>query len=424
MWTVNYSYYTVMKEVIKETSDKIENRITLSHFSKDVNISLSKSLYPFDIYVYSYIHDEKKLLYNSSDKYLVSNKKSFIDGFHVVSLPYMQGQQYLEYSKSLQIGKHKYHIVILKNMQTYTDIQMNIFLWVLLLVGFIYIMIFVWEYKYCRKLISPIYRMIEMTSSLSRNCNNFRLELPTVKDEFYTLTESINTVLERLDNTLMQTKRFNAKVSHELRTPLTILRVEMEMSLYRQRSVEEYKELVHSSLEEVDNIQAIIDNMLLLSKLDFNTLNIKKMYVRLDKIVEEVITSSYIQANTKKIEIVNELDQVNYLMEETLMKQSIKNIVNNAIKYSPVGSSIIVKLRKDKSNIFLSIKDEGYGISSEDLEHIFEVHYRSDAKELDAISGEGLGLSIVSHCLQIHQATMDVKSTVGEGSTFTIKFKY
>lgn len=424
VWSLKYSYYKAMEHTLVDIGNKIERKLTLSHFTNIEKTFLNKYDVPFFINIFEYIDGQYQLIFKSTDINILSKQKSFLEGFHIEELNLMhKHENYAEYDKTFEVlHRYKYHIVVLTSLYSFSDTQKTFFFLIFLFGTIIYILALILGYKYIVRLMSPVNNMIHITSAISKDSTNKRLVLPKIKDEFYTLSQSINTMLERLDNTLMKTKHFNAKVSHELRTPLTIIRGEIEVALYKERTVKEYQDLLYSTLEEIDTIQAIIDNMLLLTKLDFKNLHIKKLHTRLDKVVEEAILSCRMQYEAKDIEVKSSLMDVSYFMEETLLKQSIKNLVNNAIKYSPVQSKIDIILKKEGDEIVLEIHDEGYGISEKDLKHIFKPYYRSGNKELKEISGDGLGLAIVHHTLLIHDAKMEVESTLGKGTVFTIRF--
>jgi signal transduction histidine kinase len=111
-------------------------------------------------------------------------------------------------------------------------------------------------------------------------------------------------------------------------------------------------------------------------------------------------------------------------MEEILIKQSIKNLINNAIKYSPRNTTININLYRESEHMIIEVYDEGYGIPKEDIENLFKPYFRSSISELEEISGEGLGLAIVYNTLQLHHAEVTVKSEINHGTQFKLLFKY
>jgi len=423
MWSLKFSYYQAMEHTLENVIDKVEKKITSAYFSGNKHIELKKTDSPFIIQVYEYINGQYKLMVESNYNKILPPTLEVHEGFHVEVLKNLDKQQYYaEYDKTFEVYKHKYHILVITSLYTFLDTQKEFFMWILLLGTILYTTALFLGYRYINKMIKPIHKMINTTSSISSNNFKKRLPLPKIKDEFYTLSQTINAMLERLDKTLMSTKRFNAKVSHELKTPLTIMRGEIEVALFRERSSIEYKELLYSTLEEIDTLQAITENMLLLTKIDFQTLHIKKLNVRFDKLIEEAISSCHMQFEAKSIKINSSLEHISYLMEEILIKQSIKNLINNAIKYSPSDTSIKIILKKEGEKIRFEIHDEGFGISDKDMKHLFEPSFRSDNRALELISGDGLGLTIVYHTMLLHNAKLTVKSTLGAGSTFIILF--
>jgi len=422
LWSLKYSYYQAMEHILEDVTNKIEKKIINTYLSGKDKIELSQISSPFIIQVYEYIDNEYKLIVESNNNILPSTL-DFHEGFHVEILAVEKKKQYYaEYDKTFEVYKHKCHVLVITSLYTFLDTQKEFFIIMLFLGGILYIFSLLLGYRYIKKLISPVYKMIETTSSIASNNFKDRLILPTVKDEFYTLSKTINSMLERLDSTLMNTKHFNAKVSHELKTPLTIIRGEIEVGLLKERSKGEYQELLYSTLEEVDILQDITENMLLLAKIDSKSLRIQKLNVRFDRLIEEIILSFRRQLESKSIRIETNLETINYFMEEISMKQSIKNLLNNAIKYSSSGSLIKVCLKQEYEKIKFEIHDEGIGISEKDIKYLFEPYFRSTNSTVEHISGEGLGLAIVYHTMLLHKAKITVQSTLEKGSTFIIYF--
>lgn len=421
IWGLKFSYNKAIEHSLSNIANSIESKIITAYFFKNTEIKLTKDNSPFKVKVFESIDGKHKLIMSSTDDNIKLNSNYLTEGFHVKLLD--TKQYYALYNKTFKVHKHTYHIVVSVEFDSYFATEKLYFFWAAIVTGFLYLILLYGGYIYVRYLIAPIRRMIEELSSSDEGSGVKLLSLPKGKGEFYTLSTNINSLLKKFDTELTNTKRFNATLSHELRTPLTIIRGEIEVALHRDRSIKEYKELLFSALEEVDALQNITDNMLLLTKINLKTSKIKKLYVRLDKVIEEAIASLKIEYEVKSIQVHTSLESITYFMEEVLMQQSIRNLLSNAIKYSPNNTHINIVLRTDEKYIIFEIQDEGYGISNEDMSKIFEPHFRAKNKVLENIAGEGLGLTIVQHTLQLHDATLSVDSTLGKGSNFIIEFK-
>ena len=425
MWNIHSNFSEHVESSLKKVSEKLEHKIKKSYYlgQKEVTFYDIDSL--FNIQVYKAIDNELHALWRINHADFIPHNKNFLKGLNFKLLDIKNDTAYHAiYHNIFEVYRHHYYIYITVDVSHHHNEAKNLFMWLLLLGGSMYLLALYFGYKIIQKEISTIPHMIEGITGIVGYSLKERLVLPETKDELYLLSESINEMLERIEISLGQTKRFNAKVSHELRTPLTIIRGEVEVGLFKDRPIHEYKALLMSVLEEVDTLQSITDNMLLISKLDFDTIEVKKLNVHFDTLIESVISSCYIQAKVKDIKIIATLESIIYPMEETLIRQSIKNLILNAIKYSPKYTVINIVLKKEDTMIVVEVNDQGYGINKEDSKRLYEPYFRSNNVMLTDIKGEGLGLSIVSHAMSIHDAEITVKSVVGKGSSFKILFKY
>lgn len=219
--------------------------------------------------------------------------------------------------------------------------------------------------------------------------------------------------------------RFIADASHELRTPLTAMKTEIEVALRdRDLTIKESKLLHKSTLEEVERLESLTNGLLKLARVDNNgeKKSVKKCSV--DKLVEEVVNKMSLLSDKKRILLNAELTPGFVNCERESIKELITILVDNAIKYSPEGSTINVStaLRKKSNSFILKIKDEGIGIKASDLPHIFERFYRADlSRSQQNVYGYGLGLSIAKKIVETHEGKITVDSKPGIGTTFTIR---
>lgn len=271
--------------------------------------------------------------------------------------------------------------------------------------------------------IIPIQEMTNTISGITRNNLKERVSLPPNQDEIYTLSSSFNALIERIEKAIDREKQFTSDASHELRTPLASLRGTLEVLIRKQRTPQEYEEKIAHSLEEIDRMTAILEQLLLLARLESSSQENQTQRVPLTTLVDETISHHKTQISTKNlhVEVENKLED-QALVPYFYGKIILDNVLNNAVKYAYENSKIGIQLRSENGKVRCTVSDHGVGIKSEDLEKIYDHFYRSDALNHKHISGNGLGLAIVKKCADAIQAEVQVESTLGNGTTFTLFF--
>lgn len=227
--------------------------------------------------------------------------------------------------------------------------------------------------------------------------------------------------LRPLEKTMEAQVRFTADASHELRTPLTAMQTEIEVSLRDNNlSVAEARELLGSNLEEVMKLQALSNSLLTLANQDKEHFEPKRLSTQ--TVLKAAIARTAKVAGLKKIKIENQADDTQVVGSEDGLAQLFAILLDNAIKYSPAGSSITLTSVTKGDNAFISVIDMGHGIKAEDMPRIFDRLYRADqSRTKQKVDGYGLGLSITKKIVELHKGAIDVTSKVGHGSTFTVR---
>ncbi|MGB9771241.1 MAG: sensor histidine kinase [Candidatus Kapaibacteriota bacterium] len=246
-------------------------------------------------------------------------------------------------------------------------------------------------------------------------------EIPT-NDEVGHLTRTLNNMIERLEESFRQIKKFAADASHELRTPLTILQGELEIALHSKKTPEEYEEILVSALEEVSRLSNVVESILELSKAETGQISISLKMENLSKIVEEVAEDISIIAEQKQISIEKQIEPNLFIpIDAPRIHQALLNLLDNATKYTPEGGKIRLSLELDTEYAKLIVEDNGIGIPKEDLNNIFDRMYRAVKSEKAGVKGYGIGLSIVKWIVEAHNGTIQVESEVNKFTRFTIK---
>lgn len=238
-------------------------------------------------------------------------------------------------------------------------------------------------------------------------------------DEVGQLITAFNQTLGRLEGVFNTQRRFIADVGHELRTPLTVIKGNVYL-MRRMNCLDE--EAMESIDSEVERLTRMVGDLLLLAQAESGRLPLDRRMVELDTLVLEAMQQMRVLTRERLTLRLGDIDQVLVCGDLDRLKQVLVNLIGNAIKYTPQGGTVTVGLGKDGERARLSITDNGPGIPAEDLPHIFERFYRGEksrTREKDG-KGFGLGLSIAYWIIRNHNGTIDVNSTVGQGTTFTV----
>lgn len=241
-------------------------------------------------------------------------------------------------------------------------------------------------------------------------------------DEIGRLVSTFNEMIGRLESSFLQIKRFTADASHELKTPLTVLKGEIEVGLKRQRRPEEYRRVLASCLEEVDRMSRIVDDLLTLARADMGALQLQKERVDLGEVAEDVWRSLGRMAEEKGLRFTFQRDgEVAVWGDKDRLRQLLVNLVDNALKYTPPGGEVRLRVERDDTLALLTVQDTGEGIPPEDQERVFERFYRVDKARSRQRGGTGLGLSICKWIAEAHGGKISLESEVGKGSTFVVQ---
>ena len=271
--------------------------------------------------------------------------------------------------------------------------------------------------------LKPVDRLTRAAERIGRGNFSERVEEPRTTDEIGRLAATFNEMISKLDRAFERERRFTADASHELRTPLAVLRGDIEVALRRERSVDEYKRVLNSSLEEIERITRLTDDLLTLARSDSGDKVVELAPVRLDRLAAEV--HSYIQplAEAAGVAVAYEGSEAPIVVEgdEKRLKQLLVNLLENAIKYTPHGGRACLSLATQDSSTVIEVSDTGRGIPAPSLAHVFERFYRRTDPRDSRVSGFGLGLAISKWIVDAHQGSIEVESSEGRGSRFIVR---
>jgi len=218
-------------------------------------------------------------------------------------------------------------------------------------------------------------------------------------------------------------RRFTADASHELRSPLTALRGELEVARRRERSKEEYARVLDSALDEVERLSRIAEDLLTLTRSETGAVALHRELVELVGRVSHTVGRLNRKAQEKGVAVTVEAPTpVQALVDPDLLDQVLWNLVDNAIKFTPEGGSVIVSVRQEEGFAALQVNDTGPGIPQNRLDHIFERFFRMDESRTPGApeGGTGLGLSIVRAISELHGGRVEAGNNSQGGAQFRV----
>ena len=270
-----------------------------------------------------------------------------------------------------------------------------------------------------RYIVKPIVRLTEATKRMAKG--QFDLELPASrKDEIGVLTASFNKMAKELSKLDRMRKEFVSSASHEIQTPLTSISGFSKALKQKKMSEESRNRYLTIIEEESERLSRLSQNLLRLTYLQQHDQPVQLSLFRLDEQLRKVVVALEPQWSGKKIEITMQLEALTIEADEDQLKQVWTNLLGNSIKFTPEHGHITIEARKQDQHAVISITDTGIGIPVEEHADIFKPFHKVDKARDGAVKGNGLGLSIVKHIVDIHHGEIIVSGETGVGSTFTV----
>ena len=264
--------------------------------------------------------------------------------------------------------------------------------------------------------------MAERAQSITADRLHDRLPIGNPNDELGRLASVFNDTLGRLESSFDQMRRFTADVSHELRTPLTAIRSVGEVGLRERRDDRAYRGIIGSMLEEVDRLASLIDRLLRWSRAETGQTKLAQEVIDLRDLADDVVGYLGVLAEEKQQSLA--VEQVGTpwgLGDRQVLRQALIDLVDNAIKYTPEGGAIQVRVSESAENVTIEVIDSGPGVAPELRTRIFDRYGRGESVGPGgAIGGAGLGLSISKWAVEAHGGHLTLEPSTGAGSTFRI----
>jgi two-component system OmpR family sensor kinase len=252
---------------------------------------------------------------------------------------------------------------------------------------------------------------------------NLQARIPDVSPdiELQRVTQVLNDMLARLDEAFSAQRRFVADASHELRSPLANLRGTVEVALRRPRTAAEYQEALGVALAEAQRLCRLVDELLMLSRVDANQFVMDRAPCDLSEIARSAVAAVAARQTDMGVQLRLEAQPVPFVGDAHRLRQAVDNLLDNALRYAPAGSEVLVDSRCKDGHALLSVQDAGPGLSPADQARVFDRLYRTDAARSRDSGGLGLGLPIAKAIVGAHDGTLAVRSTLGQGCTFTVR---
>lgn len=274
-----------------------------------------------------------------------------------------------------------------------------------------------------RRALEPVKRIADDARSITETNLSARLAVPDSQDELQQLSETLNEMLDRIEQSFIRTKQFTADASHELRAPMTLIHTAAQFSLRKERSREELVDSMRKILRESKRTTALINDLLVLARGDSGRETVEFKSIDLNPLLRDLIEQAAPVAAAKDLRLALHLETSALMVkgEEAKLQQLLLILLDNAIKYTPSGGSVSVEASEDDKHVSVTFTDTGVGIGADDLPRVFERFWRADKVRSRDAGGTGLGLAIAKQIASEHGATLSVESEVGRGSVFTLR---
>jgi heavy metal sensor kinase len=283
-------------------------------------------------------------------------------------------------------------------------------------------------YRVAGKALNPLEQMARQTEQITARRLNERIPVENPNDELGHMARVLNELLGRLRESFEKLQHFTSDVSHELRTPLAAMRSVGEVGLQEDHSTEKYRDIIGSMLEEVARLTAMIDTLLTIAHADSGVIELQRSVFRMMDLVQESVGVVAVLAEDKKqtISVVGD-KEISVLADRSFLRMAVINLLDNAVKYSPSGSTVRLILTDGERSsdqtkfVQLAIEDEGPGIPEDKASRVFDRFYRVDEGRTRDAGGAGLGLAIAKWAVEVHGGTITLAPRTSGGSIFSIQ---
>ena len=415
-------FYTLLKKEAITKANLFFNAKVNPQTLQDIYRSNRKVLNEVEVAIYD---NQFTLLYHDAvDIDFVKETKSMNDEIYEKGEIqfYQEGWQVIGLRYEFE-GSH--YVVTATSYDEYGYNKLNSLLKTIVFVFVISIIfIYIAGVFFSKKVFKPISEMTEKAKNITATNLDLRLPSNDNKDELSELAQTFNAMLDRLEQSFDAHKHFVSNISHELRTPLAAIITELELSMNKERDLEDYKTVIKNSLKDAKKIVRLSNSLLDMAKASYDPSEISFKSVRIDEVLLDARQQLQRGNPNYKIDIHFETDfendqQISVNANAYLLKVAFVNLFENGCKFSEDHHSKVSIAFKDQS-IQLQFSDRGIGISEIDLKNIFRPFYRGDNQKF--ADGNGIGLSLTQKIILLHKGTISATSKLKEGTVFHVSF--
>lgn len=269
--------------------------------------------------------------------------------------------------------------------------------------------------------LAPLRQMKEQASAVTANRLDTRLPEASIPVELAGLTQTLNQMLERLEDAFKRLSDFSSDLAHELRTPITNLTTQTQVALSMPRDAQSYRETLGSNAEEFEHLSRMISDMLFLAKADHGLMLPSTTDIEIKREVVELL--DFYDALAEERQVALSVDGDGQITGDRLMvRRAISNLLSNALRHTPRNGRISVHIHSADTHTHVTVENTGQAIAAEDLPHLFDRFYRADkARTHTSSEGTGLGLAITKAIVTAHRGHVEVTSSA-RGTSFTLIF--
>ena len=319
-------------------------------------------------------------------------------------------------------GQTRYVLQAETSLRRYRDTMKSLVILLTIGSGAMLLVAWIGSRWLAQKVLTPIAMLSASAETISEAELGKRLTLESPYQELLQLAQAFNSVMDRFQRNVESQRRFIDHAAHELRTPLTVLQGNLEVALLKARTSEEYRDAIINNLEQVGRLIALKRSLLTLAKFSGDKPPVHLAPLALEPLIHDVVAELTILFDERRIKLSFESQSVPPVLGDAQwLKQALINLLDNALRYTPSGGAVTVRLQMVGEGIALTVEDTGHGIEPEHLPHLFERFYRTDWARAKDSGGTGLGLPIVKEIAVAHGGSIFATSQVEKGSIFTLR---
>ncbi len=278
-------------------------------------------------------------------------------------------------------------------------------------------------YQVARQGIRPVEEMATTARHISSTNLRERIQAEGYPFELASLAGTFNQMLDRLEESFERISRFSADIAHDLRTPVNNIRGEAEVALARARTVDEYRDVLESSLEEAVRLSELIGDLLFLARAESPLNELHRERVNVGELL--ITVRDYYEASAANggisLVAVESAEALIVELDRSLMLRAVSNLVSNAVAHTPPGGTVTLAATNEDAAIRIEVSDTGGGIPDEALPRVFDRFFRVDPSRSKTSGGTGLGLAIVQSILTLHGGSAEISSQLGHGTRVTLR---